>query len=180
MDVLQFRPCFLLLRLRLGNPFDQVWAILFSGRRPQVQRDCSSRDAALLCLLHVLTSSCCVALFAARFAFLALMPSLVSCLLAPPSGNLCNLTLLADIQQINEKNPGAPAASSICPAHVRPPRFRLRAPLYINVSTLSPKIVVPVRRDCRSSKISYGDSLRWRLNSAYRSVQSVGKIIFPA
>jgi hypothetical protein len=61
-------------------------------------------DAARQGAHHVSTSSCCVALFAARFAFLALLPSLVSCLLAPPSGNPCNLTLLADIQKINEKS----------------------------------------------------------------------------
>jgi hypothetical protein len=90
---------------------------------------------------------------------LALMSSLVSCILALPPCTVCDLTLLADLQ--NKRNIRAlQLPNSICLAHVRPPRFRLRAPLYLSVSTLSPKIVLPVRRDCRSSKISYGDSLR--------------------
>jgi hypothetical protein len=53
MDVLQFRLCFLLPRIRRGSPFKQVCAVLISGRRPYVQRDCLSCDVALLRLLLI-------------------------------------------------------------------------------------------------------------------------------
>ena len=53
MDVLQFRPCFLLPRIRRGSPFKQVCAVLIFGRRPCAQRDCLSCDVALLHLLLI-------------------------------------------------------------------------------------------------------------------------------
>jgi hypothetical protein len=53
MDVLQLRPFFLLPRIRPRDPFNRNWAVLFSVRRPYVQRDCLSCDIALLCLLMI-------------------------------------------------------------------------------------------------------------------------------
>ena len=110
------------------------------------------------------------------YCCLALMSSLVSCILALPLCHICNLTLRTDLQI--KKNTGAPAAQLRLPCSCKIFTLSSARALYINVSTLSPKIVLPVRRDRHSSKTGYGNSLRWRLKFNYRCRSQSAKLFF--
>jgi hypothetical protein len=53
MDVLAASAVLLAAQNTSWGPFNKNWAVLFSVRRPYVQRVCLSCDIALLCLLMI-------------------------------------------------------------------------------------------------------------------------------